>query len=207
MTTTCSQKSSNSTFKVLTADATVVGLVEMPDHSPPPFTVTVGLHTDEGIGVKQDVDAAGRFTFTVPHHVYKVDVRVLNPGYAAPPVDSIYAAPLTTTVVPTITLVARDAVITGTLTVTGTNAPAQDVPVIAWSPDTHAAFSGRSGPDGMYMVMVYSGTWLGAASAAAGSTVPVHWQAEPGHSGRQPGRAQRGLFPALCRCHDPRRAG
>jgi len=146
-------------FKVLTADATVVGIVEMPDHSPPPFTVTVGLHTDEGIGVKQDVDAAGRFTFTVPHHVYKVDVRVLDPGYAAPPLDSIYAAPLTTTVVPTITLIARDAVITGTLTLTGTNAPAKDVPVIAWNPDTHAAFSGRSGPDGLYMVTVYSGTW------------------------------------------------
>ena len=147
-------------FKVLTADATVTGLVEMPDHSAPPFTVTVGLHTDEGIGVKQDIDAKGHFTFTVPHGTYNVDVRVFHPQFAALPVDPVYAAPLATTVIPTITLVKRDAAITGTLTVSGTSTPVGGVPVIAWNPTANAAFQARSYSDGTYIVAVYSGTWM-----------------------------------------------
>lgn len=147
-------------FKVLTADATVVGAVELPGGGAPPFTVTVGLHTDEGVGVKQDVDANGRFTFSLPHHVYQVDVRVGSPEFAPPPIAPIFAAPLATTVVPTITLIARDATITGTLTISGAGAPIEGVPVTAWNPNTHAAFPARSAPNGVYVAMVYTGTWL-----------------------------------------------
>ncbi len=151
-------------FKVLTADATVIGVVEKPDHTPPEFPVLVGLHTDKGIGVEQPVEPNGHFTFTVPHGGYKVSVRIVNPMtgtlYAAPPVDPVFAAPLATTTVPTITLIARDAIITGTLTVSGTNAPAGGVPVIAWNPSANAAFQARSNTDGAYVMVVYSGTWL-----------------------------------------------
>jgi hypothetical protein len=150
-------------FKVLTADATVIGLVEKPDHSPPEFPVFVGLHTDEGIGVEQRIEPNGQFTFTVPHGGYKVTVRVVNPMtgtlYAAPPVDPVFAEPLVTTMIPTITLVTRDAVITGMLTVSGTNAPAGGVPVIAWNPTANAAFQTRAASDGNYVMAVYSGTW------------------------------------------------
>lgn len=151
-------------FKVVAADATITGLVEKPDHSPPEFPVFVGLHTDEGIGVEQQVEPDGQFTFTVPHGTYNVNVRVVNPPtdtlYAAPPVDPVFAAPLATAAIPTITLVARDAILTGMLTVSGTNAPAGSVPVIAWNPTTSAAFHTRSYTDGNYVMAVYSGTWL-----------------------------------------------
>jgi len=145
-------------FKVLTADARVIGAVQMPGGGAPAFTVTVGLFTDQGVGVKQEVDTSGLFTFHMPHGPYQVDVRVASPMYAAPPVEPIFAAPLTTTVIPTITLIARDAAITGTLTFS--NTPVADIPVVAWNSNTHAAFQTRSGPDGVYMLAVYTGTWL-----------------------------------------------
>lgn len=146
-------------FTVLTADATVIGGVELPGGGAPPFTVTVGLHTDEGIGRVQQIDAGGRFEFHVPHGVYQLDVRVGDPRYAAPPLPPVVARPLTTTIVPTITLLPRTAFITGTLTDEAANIVA-GVPVIAWSPRTHATFGGRANDDGVYTLHVYSGTWL-----------------------------------------------
>ena len=145
-------------FKVITADATVLGAVELPDHSAPPFTVTVALHNDEGLGRAQDIDVNGEFSFQVPHGVYNLEVRVHDPRFAAPPLPPVRARPLTTTIVPTITLVPRNAFITGTLTA-GVNSVA-DVPVIAWSPDTHATFGTRANDEGVYAIGVYSGTWL-----------------------------------------------
>lgn len=141
-------------FKVITADATVIGGVELPDHSTPPFTVTVALHNDEGLGRAQDIDVNGQFAFAVPHGVYNLEVRVHDPRFAAPPLRPVPARPLTTTLVPTITLIPRNAFITGTLT-NGAN-----VPVIAWSPDTHATFGTRANDEGAYAIGVYSGTWL-----------------------------------------------
>ncbi|MBI5564011.1 MAG: hypothetical protein HY870_03875, partial [Chloroflexi bacterium] len=145
-------------FKVITADATVIGAVELPDHSAPPFTVTVALHNDEGLGRAQDIDALGHFAFDVPHGVYNLEVRVHDPRFAAPPLRPVHARPLTTTIVPTITLIPRNAFITGTLT-NGVQ-PVGGVPVIAWSPDTHATFGTRANDEGVYAIGVYSGTWL-----------------------------------------------
>jgi hypothetical protein len=146
-------------FKVLTADANVIGAVQMPDGSPPPFTVTVALHNDEGIGVAQPL-ISGHYSFNVPHGVYNLDLRVNSQLYAAPSdLPNVFARPNGTTIVPTITLIARAAFITGTL-VDDSRAPAASVPVIAWSPETHATFGTRSGDDGTYLMAVYSGTWL-----------------------------------------------
>ncbi len=146
-------------FNVLTADAHVMGAVQLPDGSTPPFTVTVALHSDEGIGAVTDT-LTGYYAFQIPHGVYNFDLRVHSPLYAAPPnLPDILALPSGTTIVPTITLIARSAFITGTL-VDGSSAPVANVPVIAWSPDTHATFGTRSGNDGTYIMAVYSGTWL-----------------------------------------------
>ncbi len=145
-------------FMVLTADATVNGAVQLPGGITPPFTVTVALHNDEGIGVSQPIDAQGQFSFMVPHGVYNIDLRIGSPLYAEPPLPPTHARPLTTTIVPTITLLPRDAFITGTLT-DGVH-PAASVPVIAWSPRTHATFGTRSNSNGAYVMHVYSGTWL-----------------------------------------------
>ncbi len=146
-------------FNVLTADAYVLGAVRLPDGSIPPFSITVVLHNDEGIGVAHEL-LAGQYTFQVPHGIYNLDLRVHSQLYAAPPdLHQVIARSLTATIVPTIALIARDAYITGTLIDDG-GVVVADVPLIAWSPDTHATFGTRSGLDGAYLMNVYSGTWL-----------------------------------------------
>ena len=145
-------------FQVDAADATVLGAVELPDHSAPPFTVTVALRNDEGFGGAQDLDATGHFTFEVPHGVYNLDVRVYDPRFTAPPLRPVNARPFTPTIVPTILLIPRGAFITGTLTAGAQ--PVVSVPVIAWSADTRATFSTRSNDAGVYAIGVTSGTWF-----------------------------------------------
>jgi hypothetical protein len=146
-------------FVVLTADATVNGSVQLPGGGAPPFTVTVSLHNDEGLGVSQPIDPSGHFWFMVPHGVYNIDLRVASSLFAAPPLPPVHARPLTTTNLPPITLIPRDAIITGTLRDEASNAIG-DVPIIAWNPATHASFSTRSASDGVYVMNVYSGTWF-----------------------------------------------
>jgi hypothetical protein len=146
-------------FVVLTADATVDGSVQLPGGDAPPFTVTVALHNDEGLGLAQPIDPSGHFSFLVPHGVYNLDLRLASPLFAAPPLPPVHARPLTTTDLPPITLIPRDAIITGTLTDEASN-PVEDVPIIAWNRTTHASFSTRSATDGVYVMNVYSGTWF-----------------------------------------------
>ena len=47
-------------FTVLTADAHVVGTVELPGGGVPTFTVTVSLHNDEGIGRRAVISPTNR---------------------------------------------------------------------------------------------------------------------------------------------------
>ncbi len=146
-------------FVVLTADATVNGSVQLPAGGAPPFTVTVALHNDEGSSVAQPIDASGNFSFMIPHGVYNIDLLVASHLYAAPPLPPVYARPLSTTTLPPITLIPRDAIITGTLRDEASH-PIDDVPVIAWNVTAHAAFATRSGSDGVYVMNVYSGIWF-----------------------------------------------
>jgi hypothetical protein len=147
-------------FIVDLADAIVAGAVQLPDGSAPPFTVTARLHTDEGLGISQTVNASGQFSFRVPHGVYKLDLHVASRLYAAPPLNRpVIARPITPTLLPTITLLARDANVAGLIT-TNAGDPVADIPVIAWNRETHAAFRSLSGPDGAYVIPVYSGTWF-----------------------------------------------
>lgn len=146
-------------FRVLTADSNVVGTVEMPDGSVPPFTVTVRIHTDAGIGRSQVVDPGdGSFDIPVPHGGYKVAILPDDPSYMGPPVDPIRVLPNSTYNLGTLTLLERDATISGVVT-DGTD-PVSDVPVSAWRPDAPGWADTRTGPDGTYVLSVVEGTWL-----------------------------------------------
>ena len=145
-------------FRALIADGAATGLVLLPGGGAPAFAVSVALHNDEGIGAHSMLDVNGMYTVTVPHGTYRMDLRMSGSTYAPPALPLVHVGAITPTMVPSITLLARDAIITGTLT-DATNAPVADVPVVAWNAATHAAFHARTGPDGGYDLAVYSGTW------------------------------------------------
>ena len=150
-------------FRVWVADAQVMGAVELPPRgsgTPPNFTVTVSLRNDEGLGLSQMLDASGHYTFNVPHGPYKIELRVASPLFAAPQPRDIQAHSISPTPIPTITLIARNALISGTLTAQGSGQPVEGVPVVAWNPDTRATFVARSDSQGIYTLAVYSDTWL-----------------------------------------------
>jgi hypothetical protein len=146
-------------FSVLTPDSNVVGTVEMPGGGTPPFTVTVRIQTDAGIGRSQIIDPGdGSFDIPVPHGDYKVAVLTGDPAYMGPVVPPIRVLPNSTYDLGTLTLLERNATISGTIT--GGTDPVSDIPVIAWRPDTPGWADTRSGPDGSYVLPVVEGTWL-----------------------------------------------
>ncbi len=146
-------------FTVLTADSTVIGDVQLPGGATPPFTVTVGLHHADGIGVDTTIDASGAFTLHVPHGRYKVSVHPDDPNWAGPALEPIDAPPSSTLDLGVITLIPRDSAITGTLTISGTSTPVEGVPVLAWLARGRGGALGESGADGIYAMAVYTGVW------------------------------------------------
>ncbi len=147
-------------FTVLTADSGAYGTVQMPDGSTPPFTVTVALYNNEGIGRGTQIDPAdGTFTLTLPSGGYKVAVHAADGNYLAPVFDPVRLPPDSTLDMGVITLLPRDARITGTLTVSATGAPVEGVPVVAWRPGAPGSLHAVSGPGGLYSLAVTSGTW------------------------------------------------
>jgi hypothetical protein len=146
-------------FQVITADSNVVGTIQMPDGGVPPFTVTVGIHTDAGIGRSQAIDPDnGSFDIPVPHGAYKVTIRADDREHMGPPVDPIQVLPNSTTDLGPLTLLERNATISGI--VTGGGDPVGDVPLIAWRLNAHGWAETRTGPDGRYVLPVVEGTWL-----------------------------------------------
>ncbi len=147
-------------FAVLTADSGAFGTVQMPDGSPPPFTVTVALYNNEGIGRRTRIDPAnGTFSLTLPSGGYKVAVHPADNNYLAPVLSPVRLPPGEMLDLGAITLLPRDALITGTLTVSGTGAPAEGVPVVAWRSGAPGSLHTASGPGGVYALAVTSGTW------------------------------------------------
>jgi len=146
-------------FMVLIADARVVGQVELPGGGVPTFTVTVSLHNDEGIGRRSVISpATGAFEIAVPNGGYKVWVTPDDPGYMGPVLDPIHVPPNATFDLGTITLLGRDAVITGTVTdENGTGVP--DIPVSAWRPGAPGGAEAVTGPNGEYILSVVAGEW------------------------------------------------
>lgn len=145
-------------FTVLTADVSVSGVVAMPDGSTPPFTVTVGFYSDEGVGVKLHIDPAdGSFSARLPNGGYKVVIHPEDRGYVGPVVDPITLAPNGSLDMGTLTLLPRDAVVSGAIT-SGGNGVA-DIPIIAWRRGAPGSLRTVSGPDGLYSLAVSQGTW------------------------------------------------
>ncbi len=147
-------------FTVLTADSGAFGTVQMPDGSVPPFTVTVALYNNEGIGRHTQIDPAdGTFSLTLPSGGYKVAVHPADGNYLAPVLDPVRLPPDDMLDMGVVTLLPRDAFITGTLSVSETGAPVEGVPVVAWRPGSPGSLHTLSGPGGVYALAVTSGTW------------------------------------------------
>ncbi len=146
-------------FKVQTADAQVSGAVFMPDGiTAPTFTVTVGLHNNEGVGrVIKVAPGVGTFSAAIPSGSYKVDVFAHNPGYIAPlmapitiPANGVYDTL-------NVTLLARDAAVSGTITADGVGTAG--IPVIAWQNEKPGSLKTLSGPNGAFLLPLAAGSW------------------------------------------------
>ncbi len=148
-------------FTVLTADAHVVGVVELPGGGVPTFTVTVSLHNDEGVGARTVITADGTFDIAIPNGGYNVWVTPDDTGQSTwwgPVVEPIQVPPNSTYDMGTLTLLERDAAITGTVTDEG-GAGVADIPVSAWRPGAPGGAEAVTGPDGQYVLSVVAGEW------------------------------------------------
>jgi hypothetical protein len=139
------------------ADGTALGGVQLPDTSPPPFTVTVRVRNAVGIGNNGPV-AAGRFTVPVPLGRYSVQAVPQSETYG-----SVITGPvlMTGTVdVGTLTLPTRDAVVTGTVR-DGSGMGIEGIAVVAWRPRAKGGghYKVRTAADGSYLLSVVPGTW------------------------------------------------
>ncbi len=131
----------------------------MPDGvTTPPFTVTISLHNDEGVGVHTTMNPDGSFSLAVPNGGYKVDVHPDEPAYLGPAVDPINVAPNGTYNLGVLTLLARDAAITGTVT-DGAGSGVSGIPLAAWRDGIPGSLRTTSGPDGEYILPVAAGAW------------------------------------------------
>jgi hypothetical protein len=145
-------------FDVTLADATVSGVVTLPDGSTPPFTVTVALHSDEGVGRKVLIDPVdGSFELKVPNGSYKVAIHPQDPGYVGPIVEPVTVPPEGTLDLGSLSLLRRDAVISGTISSGG--AGVSGIPLAAWRAGASGALKATSGPDGLYALAVAAGQW------------------------------------------------
>ncbi len=145
-------------FTVLAADATVIGSVVLPDGVvTDPFTVTVALFNNEGVGRHADVQAGDSFTITLPSGGYKVVVHSHNPQFMGPVLDPIFVPANGTLDLGAIELVEKDAAITGT--VTDGSAGVAGISVAAWRDGTPEILRTETAADGSYMLPVVAGNW------------------------------------------------
>lgn len=146
-------------FEVLTADATVVGSVVMPGGGPPPFTVTVSLRNNEGVGRTVLANPAdGSFAVAVPHGNYRLFVQAEDPAFAGPPPQFLYVPVEDTLDVGEVMLLERDATISGVVVDSGGQGVG-NVRLLAWTSDYLGAQTETS-PDGSFALAVPAGTWL-----------------------------------------------
>jgi hypothetical protein len=147
-------------FIVLTADAHVTGAVALPGGGTAllPFTVTVSLHNDEGIGARTVVSPNGEFDVAVPNGGYKVWVTPEDPGYMGPVVEPIQVPPNGTYDLGTLSLLEKDALITGTVTDEG-GTGVHGISVSAWRPGAPGGVRAVTGSDGQYALSVVAGRW------------------------------------------------
>ncbi len=149
-------------FEVVIADSEVVGRVVLPAGSltpgSDPFSVTVALFNDEGIGRRATVPISESFSLQVPNGSYKVVVHPHHPQYLGPVIAPITVSPGETYDLGDLTLVARDAVITGVVrNSAGDGVP--NIPIMAWRSGTPDTLRTRTGPDGAYILPLTAGRW------------------------------------------------
>lgn len=148
-------------FTVLAADATVIGLVILPGGTAvlpvDPFTVTVALFNNEGIGRHTEVQIGDPFTVTLPSGGYKVVVHSSNSRYMGPVLDPIFVPANGTYDLGAIALVEKDAAITGT--VTDGSAGVEAITIAAWRDGTPEILRTESSADGSYILPVVAGDW------------------------------------------------
>ncbi|MEM7348364.1 MAG: carboxypeptidase regulatory-like domain-containing protein, partial [Chloroflexota bacterium] len=154
-----SAEEKNKSFRVFNADASVSGIITLPDGGTPPFTVTVGIFNNEGIGRRVQTDLSdGSFSIRVPHGGYKVVVHPHSRFYLGPKMDPIRLAPDEALDLGTLALIDRDATISGTVLNSAGDGVA-GIPVTAWRADSPDTLSTRTGDDGAYLLPVTSGRW------------------------------------------------
>jgi hypothetical protein len=163
-------------FKVTVADSGVTGVVEMPDGSVPPFTVTVGLHNGEGQGGRMEIDPAnGKFKLALPHGRYDVIVHPHHDSYAGPHVEPVKLPPGEVVDLGRITLLGRDATISGQVT-DNQGAGVAEMPVTAWQHDRPHLLSTRTDENGRYTLRVSGGSWH--VQPAPGPDMPYFYLGE-----------------------------
>ena len=145
---------------VLTADATVSGTVAMPGGGAPSFTVTVSIYNDEGIGARAVLTPShGDFAVDIPNGRYKVWIAPHDAGYMGPAVEPIYVPENGTYDLGTLTLLERDAIITGTVVDDGGTGLAT-IPLLAWRPGVPGGVRASTDGDGHYVLPVVAGEWM-----------------------------------------------
>ncbi len=145
-------------FTVLVADSRVVGKVTLPDSSALPFTVTIALFNNEGVGRRTTADAAGNFQMQVPGGGYRVVVHPHDPGYLGPTIAPVQVPPSGTLDLGTLVLLERNALITGTVR-DEQGAGVAGIRVVAWRPGTPGSVQAETAADGSYALAVSAGTW------------------------------------------------
>ncbi|MEE8390532.1 MAG: carboxypeptidase-like regulatory domain-containing protein [Anaerolineae bacterium] len=152
-------------FAVLTADAHVLGAVNLPGGGTAalPLTVTVSVRNDKGIGRQAVVtlatgSASVPFDIAVPHGGYKVWINPENVRYMGPVIEPIRVPPNGVYDLGMLTLLERDALIMGTVTDEGGRG-VPGIPVSAWRPGAPGGARGVTDPGGQYALSVVAGEW------------------------------------------------
>lgn len=155
---TTDEETKRQNFEVLTSDAVVSGTVTLPGGGVPPFTVTVGVRNNEGLGHSEMVDPSdGSFSINVPNGPYMLYVRSEDPGYAGPEATRIRVRRNSTYDAGSIELIERDSTISGVVQDESGDG-IEGVDIIAWTRDAQGTRT-ETGPDGSYTLSVVAGDW------------------------------------------------
>ena len=149
-------------FTVQRANATIKGAVRLPDGSTPsdPSKFNIGVFSMGGSGANGQLDDNGNFSLNVAAGSYQIDIMDMDQNYASPEMNPLSISENETVDVGIITLIARDAYITGTISdengngVAGINIGAFKIKGMGWG-------QGIVNNDGTaFTIKVFPGKWI-----------------------------------------------